>query len=168
MAAAVGDGGGGGRPRPGPGPDVLEREVRDPAEPLSLSRWEYEEDDGPERPLPERYMMAAAARGVPAACAGAPIPLTRPPLSRPPPRPPRVRAADHCARSRAAPPPSRAGTGDGGGEGGGVSAVGGGEQEAGLGGRPHKMAAASWRSRAHRGRAGSARWGSCCARVFVS
>lgn len=115
MAAAVGDGGGGGRPRPGPGPDVLEREVRDPAEPLSLSRWEYEEDDGPERPLPERYMMAAAARGVPAACAGAPIPLTRPPLSRPPPRPPRVRAADHCARSRAAPPPSRAGTGDGGG-----------------------------------------------------
>lgn len=167
MAAAVGDGGGGGRPRPGPGPDVLEREVRDPAEPLSLSRWEYEEDDGPERPLPERYMMAAAARGVPAACAGAPIPLTQPPLSRPPPVP-RACAPPTTARAPEPPPPQSRGDGGRGGEGGGVSAVGGGEQEAGLGGRPHKMAAASWRSRAHRGRAGSARWGSCCARVFVS
>lgn len=117
MAAAVGDGGGGGRPRPGPGPDVLEREVRDPAEPLSLSRWEYEEDDGPERPLPERYMMAAAARGVPAACAGAPIPLTRPPLSRPPPpSPARARRRPLRALPSCPPPQSRGDGGRGGGK----------------------------------------------------
>lgn len=62
-AAAAAGGGGGGRPRPGPGPDVPEREARDPDELPSFSRWEEDEDEGPERPLLERYMMAPAARG---------------------------------------------------------------------------------------------------------
>lgn len=62
-AHAAAGSGGGGRPWPGPGPDVPKREARDADEPPSFRRWEEDEDEGPERPLLERYMMAPAARG---------------------------------------------------------------------------------------------------------
>lgn len=80
--------GAGGRPWPGPGPDVLKREARDADEPLSFSRWEEEEDEGPERPLPERYMMAPVARGSRGSSGAAPPA-------------PGVRAPRRPARSRA-------------------------------------------------------------------
>lgn len=63
---------------------MLKREARDADEPPSFRRWEEDEDEGPERPLPERYMMAPAARGSRGSSGPAPPACTLPAALRAP------------------------------------------------------------------------------------